>query len=102
MQPWSFRSSPGASDPAAELEILVWKFKYRPGPSDPAPEPQIQPQNLKSCSGTSNVDLHPQIQSWSLRFSTSAPEPAPELTFLGKMQGLPTENQHFRPKCMVS
>ena len=81
---------------------MVSLKKIRISCSNPALQPQIQPRNLKSCSGTSNVDLHPQIQSWSLRFSTSAPEPSPELTFLGKMQGLPTGNQHFRPKCMVS
>ena len=34
IQPLSLRSSPEASDPAPELEILVWKLEWKLGSSD--------------------------------------------------------------------
>ena len=39
IQPLSLRSSPEASGPAAELEILVWKLECKPGSSDSTLEP---------------------------------------------------------------
>ena len=68
IQPLSLRSSPEASGPAAELEILVWKLECKPGSSDPLRESHYT-RNGGFAKWMISENTHcPNIEMWFWRW----------------------------------